>query len=131
MTLEEDSAEVSCCGRCCGSKCSLALPQTKRPQSPVSDNQYELLQWFPFYFDATWPIKKFPVLNWLLKYRLRWLVSDLVAGLTVGLMVVPQGLAYASIANLPHAVCFCYLVYLVELLALWYIMCLRECYLRK
>ena len=31
-------------------------------------------------------------------------MSDFVAGLTVGLMVVPQALAYASIANLPHEV---------------------------
>ncbi len=107
---EEEKTEVglSCCNRstCCGGRRLLTLPQTKRPRSPVSDSQYELFQWFPFYFDSTWPIKKFPVLDWLLRYRLRWLVSDIVAGLTVGLMVVPQGLAYASIANLPHAVNF-------------------------
>jgi sodium-independent sulfate anion transporter 11 len=30
--------------------------------------------------------------------------SDLIAGLTVGLMVVPQALAYASIAGLPDEV---------------------------
>ncbi|KAI0216699.1 Sulfate permease 2 [Massospora cicadina] len=44
-----------------------------------------------------------PCLSWLPKYNRRWLVGDLVAGLTVGLMVVPQSLAYANLANLPIA----------------------------
>lgn len=30
------------------------------------------------------------------------MLGDLIAGLTVGLMVLPQGLAYASIAGLPN-----------------------------
>ena len=34
-------------------------------------------------------------------------MSDLIAGLTVGLMVVPQALAYASIAGLPLEVREC------------------------
>ena len=106
MSLDKQRNELSCYDYCCPSKCPLTLPQSKRPQSPVSDGQYELLQWFPCYFDATWLLKRFPFLNWLLRYRLRWLVSDVVAGLTVGLMVVPQALAYASIAGLPHAVSF-------------------------
>ncbi|XP_064395119.1 sodium-independent sulfate anion transporter-like isoform X2 [Halichondria panicea] len=103
MALDKKRTEPSGYDCCCPSKCPLTLPHSKRPRSPVSDSQYELLQWFPCYFDATWLLKKFPFFNWLLRYRLRWLVSDVVAGLTVGLMVVPQALAYASIANLPHA----------------------------
>lgn len=43
----------------------------------------------------------FPILMWLPKYELHWLQCDLIAGLTVGLTVVPQGLAYAQIAGLP------------------------------
>lgn len=43
----------------------------------------------------------FPILTWLPKYELNWLQCDLIAGLTVGLTVVPQGLAYAQIAGLP------------------------------
>lgn len=43
----------------------------------------------------------FPILVWLPKYELNWMQSDLIAGLTVGLTVVPQGLAYAQIAGLP------------------------------
>lgn len=43
---------------------------------------------------------KFPIVKWLPKYRLDALQSDVIAGLTVGLTVIPQGLAYANIAGL-------------------------------
>ena len=43
----------------------------------------------------------FPILQWLPKYNLNWLQHDIIAGLTVGLTVLPQGLAYAQIADLP------------------------------
>ncbi|XP_053939269.1 sodium-independent sulfate anion transporter isoform X7 [Cuculus canorus] len=42
-----------------------------------------------------------PILRWLPRYSLAWLQLDLVAGLTVGLTVVPQALAYAEVAGLP------------------------------
>ncbi|CAJ1053760.1 sodium-independent sulfate anion transporter isoform X1 [Xyrichtys novacula] len=42
-----------------------------------------------------------PCLSWMPKYNLKWLQMDVLAGLTVGLTVVPQGLAYADIAGLP------------------------------
>lgn len=45
--------------------------------------------------------KRFPIVTWLPEYSLRSLQCDLIAGLTVGLMVVPQGLAYAQLAGLP------------------------------
>uniref|UniRef100_A0A4W4FQU0 STAS domain-containing protein n=1 Tax=Electrophorus electricus TaxID=8005 RepID=A0A4W4FQU0_ELEEL len=43
----------------------------------------------------------FPILTWLPRYSLAWLKMDLLAGLTVGLTVVPQALAYAEVAGLP------------------------------
>ena len=46
--------------------------------------------------------KRFPITVWLPEYSLRTLQCDLIAGLTVGLMVVPQGLAYAQLAGLPQ-----------------------------
>ncbi|XP_064635425.1 sodium-independent sulfate anion transporter-like isoform X4 [Lineus longissimus] len=46
--------------------------------------------------------KKFPIVQWLPKYRLDTLQCDVIAGLTVGLMVIPQGLAYAQVADLPQ-----------------------------
>ncbi|GFR74065.1 sodium-independent sulfate anion transporter [Elysia marginata] len=43
---------------------------------------------------------KLPIVSWLPKYRCDTFQSDLIAGLTVGLTVIPQGLAYAQIAGL-------------------------------
>ncbi len=43
----------------------------------------------------------FPIIDWLLNYKKEWLKGDLVAGLTVGIMLIPQGIAYALIAGLP------------------------------
>lgn len=42
-----------------------------------------------------------PVLDWLPKYGKKQLTGDLSAGLTVGVMLIPQGMAYAMIAGLP------------------------------
>ncbi|XP_028912639.1 sodium-independent sulfate anion transporter isoform X3 [Ornithorhynchus anatinus] len=42
-----------------------------------------------------------PILSWLPHYNLRRLQLDFIAGLTVGLTVVPQALAYAEVAGLP------------------------------
>jgi len=44
--------------------------------------------------------KKFPIITWLPKYSLSFLVSDAIAGITVGLTVIPQGIAYAQVAGL-------------------------------
>lgn len=46
--------------------------------------------------------KRLPVLNWLPHYRPSAAVADLVAGITVGLTLIPQAIAYASLAGL-HA----------------------------
>jgi SulP family sulfate permease len=46
--------------------------------------------------------KKFiPILDWLPQYKGSNLKGDLSAGLTVGVMLIPQGMAYAMIAGLP------------------------------
>ncbi len=42
-----------------------------------------------------------PLLSWLPDYNKKWLRGDLSAGLTVGVMLIPQGMAYAMIAGLP------------------------------
>ncbi|XP_067617110.1 sodium-independent sulfate anion transporter [Eurosta solidaginis] len=44
--------------------------------------------------------KRLPILKWLPKYNRLDFVGDLVAGITVGLTVIPQGLAYAAITGL-------------------------------
>jgi len=44
--------------------------------------------------------KKVPIISWLPQYNLDSAVSDMIAGVTVGLTVIPQGIAYALVANL-------------------------------
>ena len=43
----------------------------------------------------------FPILRWLPNYQKSSFNGDLFAGLTVGIMLIPQGMAYALIAGLP------------------------------
>ncbi|MCB0255314.1 MAG: sodium-independent anion transporter, partial [Anaerolineae bacterium] len=45
--------------------------------------------------------KHLPILGWLPSYKSSWLRSDLLAGLIAGAVVVPQTMAYATIAGLP------------------------------
>ena len=45
--------------------------------------------------------KFFPILEWLPKYNKTLFKGDLAAGLTVGVMLIPQGMAYAMLAGLP------------------------------
>ncbi|CAF0758921.1 unnamed protein product [Didymodactylos carnosus] len=42
----------------------------------------------------------FPIFGWLPRYNLTWLIGDLIAGITVGVIIVPQGMGYAKVANL-------------------------------
>lgn len=47
-------------------------------------------------------IKKYiPFFNWISSYNKDMLIGDIVAGLTVGIMLIPQGMAYALLAGLP------------------------------
>ena len=42
-----------------------------------------------------------PIISWLPSYNRAWLVADIIAGLTLWGLVVPEGMAYAGIADLP------------------------------
>ncbi|XP_043280245.1 sodium-independent sulfate anion transporter [Venturia canescens] len=44
--------------------------------------------------------KRLPIWRWLPQYNMEKCVSDAIAGVTVGLTVMPQGLAYAILAGL-------------------------------
>ncbi|CEI64825.1 Sulfate permease 2 [Fusarium venenatum] len=48
----------------------------------------------------TYGVSLFPFSNWISHYNLQWFAGDLVAGITIGAVVVPQGMAYAMLANL-------------------------------
>ncbi|KAH9637037.1 hypothetical protein HF086_009815 [Spodoptera exigua] len=45
--------------------------------------------------------RRVPLLRWLPSYDRVSALADLVAGITLGLTLVPQSIAYASLANLP------------------------------
>lgn len=42
----------------------------------------------------------FPFTHWITRYNVQWLSGDLIAGLTVACVVVPQSMAYAKLATL-------------------------------
>lgn len=42
----------------------------------------------------------FPIAKWILHYNGKWLYGDLVAGITVGVVLVPQSMSYALLAGL-------------------------------
>lgn len=44
--------------------------------------------------------ERVPMIHWLQGYNTNDFISDLIAGVTVGLTVMPQGLAYATLAGL-------------------------------
>lgn len=46
-------------------------------------------------------LDKVPIVSWLPHYNPRWIFNDVVAGLTLGLMLIPQGLSYATLATIP------------------------------
>ncbi|XP_012234020.1 sodium-independent sulfate anion transporter isoform X2 [Linepithema humile] len=63
--------------------------------------------------------KRLPFLRWLPRYNGQDALGDLVAGITVGLTVIPQSLAYSNVAGLPSQYglygsflgCFIYVIF--------------------
>ena len=45
--------------------------------------------------------RRFPIVNWLPNYNMKFAVNDAIAGITVGLTSIPQSIAYAALAGLP------------------------------
>ncbi|XP_028160691.1 sodium-independent sulfate anion transporter isoform X1 [Ostrinia nubilalis] len=45
--------------------------------------------------------KRLPITAWMPQYNTEKAIGDLIAGITVGLTVIPQSLAYSNIAGLP------------------------------
>jgi sulfate permease, SulP family len=48
----------------------------------------------------------FPILGWLPSYRRAWLGRDVIAGVVVVCLLVPEGMAYAQIAGMPPQTAF-------------------------
>lgn len=45
--------------------------------------------------------QRVPILEWLPNYSKKFVLNDIIAGITVALTAIPQGIAYAVIAGLP------------------------------
>jgi SulP family sulfate permease len=50
---------------------------------------------------ASFTQRLLPVLSWLPRYRRDWLLPDVLAGLAVWAVMVPEGMAYAGIVGVP------------------------------
>lgn len=48
-----------------------------------------------------------PILEWLPKYNLRLLRYDILAGLTITSLAIPQGISYAKLAEVPPIIGLC------------------------
>lgn len=48
----------------------------------------------------------FPILDWLPSYRRSWLGRDVLAGLVIVSLLVPEGMAYAQLAGMPPETVF-------------------------
>ena len=48
----------------------------------------------------------FPILGWLPTYNRSWLRPDIIAGITVTALLVPEGMAYAELAGMPPETIF-------------------------
>ncbi|XP_004493701.1 sulfate transporter 3.1-like [Cicer arietinum] len=64
-------------------------PLKKFKNQPTSKRFVLALQYF------------FPILEWAPHYTLQFLKSDLIAGITIASLAIPQGISYAKLANLP------------------------------
>ncbi len=79
--------------------------------NPITSHEYRELQptvkgWFKSRINnpksqiKNYFLSYFPFLTWIYRYNLTWFWSDLIAGLTVGAVAIPQSMAYAGLAKL-------------------------------
>ncbi|VDP74305.1 unnamed protein product [Echinostoma caproni] len=75
------------------------------PADHSSDDQSKQVRKQSARVFATWLVSFFPFIATLRKYDVKnSFVNDLIAGITVGIMHVPQGMAYAMLATLPPVI---------------------------
>lgn len=103
LEISSVGGQDACCEKCrCGVSPLICPARTSHCLQEDSEYWYEARVCFPCVLDAKdYFVRKVPFIKWLRRYSPSKLLSDVVAGMTVGLMVVPQALAYAKIAGLP------------------------------
>ncbi|KAJ5124971.1 sulfate anion transporter [Penicillium bovifimosum] len=73
---------------------------------PAYESDPTVLEWLHDVFPSMGQVGEYfvgllPFMRWIRHYNFQWFLGDLVAGITVGAVVVPQGMGYAKLANLP------------------------------
>ncbi|KAJ5765885.1 sulfate anion transporter [Penicillium odoratum] len=87
----------------------LGLQDPFNPLGKVSDEQEldpTVLDWLNETFPSRSQLLQyvrglFPFCQWLGHYNLQWFFSDLIAGVTVSAVVIPESVGYAKLAGLP------------------------------
>ncbi|CAN3370935.1 sulfate permease 2 [Diutina catenulata] len=70
------------------------------------EHEVTVVDWFRTIFAnpvekiVTYLVSLFPIAQWILHYNFKWLTGDLIAGITVGVVLVPQSMSYAQLAGL-------------------------------
>ncbi|KAL9242376.1 hypothetical protein vseg_016383 [Gypsophila vaccaria] len=72
--------------------CEIFFPDDPLHQFKNTNCKTKLILGFQYFF---------PILQWLPTYGFNLLRSDLVSGLTIASLAIPQGISYAKLANLP------------------------------
>ena len=49
----------------------------------------------------------FPILEWAPRYTFQFFKADLISGITIASLAIPQGISYAKLANLPPILGLC------------------------
>lgn len=56
-----------------------------------------------------------PILDWAPRYTFQLFKADIIAGITIASLAVPQGISYAGLASLPPVIGLCKLLYYIPL----------------
>ncbi|RHZ89844.1 hypothetical protein Glove_9g156 [Diversispora epigaea] len=71
-----------------------------RKRTPLTSEIKDVFQNFPYY-SFEYIKSLFPIRTWIGRYNLTWLSGDLIAGLTVGAVIIPQAMGFANIIGIP------------------------------
>ncbi|KAI7879981.1 sulfate permease [Lichtheimia hyalospora FSU 10163] len=75
-----------------------ALESTPSPPTATRASLFDKLR--ITHYLCSYLSNTFPLFQWIHRYNVSWFCQDLIAGMTVGVITVPQAMAYARLANL-------------------------------
>lgn len=87
---------------------SCTVLTTKLKETLFPDDPFHELKNQPFSFKAKKVIQYFiPIFDWLPNYTLSLFKYDLLSGITVASLAIPQGISYAKLAQVPPIIGLC------------------------